>query len=154
MTEDLRALLDAAPPVVDRCEYGEGPLAFSVDIQRLDKPTLEAIGLVAMRTIRDRRGERREPNLDAFRKALRDHCLRGWDGLTLGTLFALCGRRPPEGTVLEQGVPFTPGNALVLLERARTPMDGTVVAFDDFVFEKANATVAEQSAEETAVKNG
>lgn len=153
--DDLRAFLDAQPLVVERLTCGEGALAFTVDIQHVDKATLEKIGTASIKVVRDRQGERREANLPKFRELLRDHCLQGWSGLTKGIVAAMCAREvPADATLAAQPVEFTPGAALVMLEKARCTQDGAMVSFDDWVYEAANKLATAGAVKDADVKNG
>ncbi len=153
-TLDLAALLDGADRICERVPFGAGEAAFEVDIRRVDTRLLQEIGRRSTETVTVRGKEQVKANVETFRKLLLEHCLAGWEGLTVGKVLAACNRRAPAGNGVGQAVPFTPTNALLLLEKARGVVGGDTIGFDDFVFTQATRIGQAQDAAEAAAKNG
>jgi len=161
----LLAVLDACPLIVERVTFGSGEAAFDVDIQSVDKSTLEAIANKAVRTVKRRGVDVREPNTEVFREQLRDHCLRGWSRFTYEKFLRACNRALPvsgeiqvdgNGTVkkLTEDVPYSPEEALVVLEHARGLVEDEVRNFDDWLYSEATRIADSKSAKEAVAKNG
>lgn len=150
---DLDSLL-AQPLLCTEATYGEGDAAITVQIRQLDRRELEAVGTAGVKVIRERGGtERREVNVDAFRKALRDAALVGWDGLTVAKFCSYVSRVCPEGKAHEP-VQFTPDNALTLLRNARTLIAGESVAFEEWLFSEASRASAQYVREQASSGKG
>lgn len=154
-TGSLRAFLSDTETIVERATFGEGDAAFDVDFRRVDKRELEALIRESVRTIKSRSGVREEQDTKRFREGLRERCLIGWHGLTLGKVAIACNRRlDPASPQARQVVPFTPDAALVLLETARGTVDGELMAFDAWVLDHATRIADAQAREEADGKNG
>lgn len=156
-TDDLRALLDEVPLIVEAATFAEGTsAAFDVELQRVDRVTIERIGEQSVKKVNTRQGQRAEADVKRFRQLIRDHCLRGWSGLTLRKVMLLTSRSMPaeaNGSA-DREIPFTPDNALVMLEHARGLVNGDVTGFADWVFDEASKVAEREARAEAEAKNG
>lgn len=153
-TVDLGGLLDSADLICERVTFGSGSAAFDVDIRHVDTRLLHEIGKKSTNVVKVNGRAETKADLPKFRQLLRDHCVAGWEGLTVGKLFTACSRTPAAGQEgLDAVVAYTPANVLLLLERARGNVGGDVIGFDDFVFAQATRIGGEQAAAEAAAKN-
>lgn len=155
-TVDLAELLQHAEPLEDEAEFGEGDQAFRVRFKRCSRRDLDDIARAAQSRRRDRTGVLIADADDhkRYRIALRDKCLVSWSGLTVGKVLAACSMQG-NGTQTSTRVEYTPKNALVMLEYARTKLLDAErpTAFDDWVFERATDLAERVTARETGEKN-
>lgn len=152
-TLDLGGLLDRADLILERVTFGSGMAAFDVDIRRVDSRLLQEIGKKSTTTTKERGVSVAKADVNVFRALLREHCIAGWDGLTVGKLLAACNRKVAGDIATDTVVPCTPANVMLVLERARGNVNGDVIGFDDFVFSQATRIGQEQDTAEAAAKN-
>lgn len=164
---DLRSVLEQAPKRVERFTFGEGGMAFQVDVQMISRRDVEHMRRRVTKRVAERGpngqrgGWKDEVDLPAFRAWLRDACLVSWSGLTLRKVLAMTNRTCPEGleeqldTDLEfQGPDNTRPNVDLMLEEARGRFNGDLVSFEDFVWGRVTDLAAERDEEEAREKNG
>lgn len=150
---DLAGLLDSAALICDRVAFGSGIAAFDVDIRRVDTRLLQEIGDKSTTKTKGRDGRTEtKADIPKFHALLAQHCVAGWDGLTVAKLMAASNKQvPAEGG--DAVVAYTTNNTLLLLKYARGNVNGDVMGFDDFVFSQATRIGQEQAAAETVAKN-
>lgn len=145
---DLEQLLDQLSPLEEEAEFGQAPHAFRVRIRRCSAKELSRIGYAALSRKRDRAGNPAPPEPEDERRmhvALRDTCLLGWEGLTVGAFCAMTNLRGNGATASPSAtIPYTGKNALVLLQMARAEMpdadDGDAlrpIRFADWLYREA-----------------